>query len=143
MSNRVQAAMREWAEQSGPPAEIELAVMAEFDRVGRVRVRRRWALTVAAVAAGGVIAWMGWRGPEAPVKQVASLNAEEPFTALPYVVQPAAYERTEVIRMTVPVSELIAAGFSMQAEAGAEVEADVLLGQDRRARAVRLVAISQ
>jgi hypothetical protein len=42
-----------------------------------------------------------------------------------------------------PVSELIAAGFRMQtADLGAEAEADVIVGQDGRARAVRLVSVS-
>jgi invasion protein IalB len=61
------------------------------------------------------------------------------FIALPYVVQPAQYERIEVLRMSVPVAELIAAGLRVQADPGELVEADVLFGQDRRARAVRIV----
>jgi hypothetical protein len=132
-------AVRDWVDQSGPPPEIEQAVLAEFDRVGRVRVRRQWALAAVVVAASALIAWTAGRRPPAPEVQMAAQSAEPPFTALPYVIQPAAYERTEVIRMTVPVSELIAAGFAMETDLGLEVEADVLLGQDRRARAVRLV----
>jgi hypothetical protein len=59
------------------------------------------------------------------------------------VIQPAEFERTEVVRMNVPVAELIAAGLQMQADPGGSVQADILLGQDRRARAVRLVPISE
>ncbi len=71
------------------------------------------------------------------------VQTEQVFTALPYVVQPAMYERTEVLRMTVPVAELIAAGVRVHADPGAHVEADVMVGQDGRARAVRLVSISE
>jgi hypothetical protein len=117
---------------------VERAVLAEFDRSVRARRRSRWVLGAAAVAAGVVIAWSGARSP-----RMEPIPAEQVFTALPYVVQPALYEQTEVLRMRVPVAELIAAGMPVQADPGAHVEADVMVGQDGRARAVRLISISE
>ncbi len=56
---------------------------------------------------------------------------------------PGPYERVEVVRMKLPVAALIAAGFRMQtADLGAQAEADVIVGQDGRPRAVRLISIS-
>ncbi|MEO5923277.1 MAG: hypothetical protein ABIR70_05560 [Bryobacteraceae bacterium] len=134
IDDRLRAA---WADQPGPGTEIEMAVLAEFDRTVRSRRRSRWMMTAVTVAAGVVIAWIGARSPQV-VREVAPVQ-EQAFTALPYVVQPAAFEQTEVLRMSVPVAELIAAGLPMQADPGTHVEADVVVGQDGRARAVRLV----
>jgi hypothetical protein len=61
---------------------------------------------------------------------------QEVFLKIPYVVPPAPYERTAVIRMNVPVAALIAAGFTMNTPASDSVSADVLVGQDGRPLAV-------
>ena len=59
---------------------------------------------------------------------------------IPYVAPLAPYERTQVVRMSVPVTALIAAGFEVHArDIGAAVRADVLIGQDGRAYAIRRV----
>lgn len=63
-------------------------------------------------------------------------SGQEVFQRIPYVVPPAPYERTEVVRMDVPVAALISAGFKMSAVAGDSVPADVLVGQDGRPLAV-------
>jgi hypothetical protein len=63
-----------------------------------------------------------------------------PFIRLPYVAAPAPYERTEVMRMDVPITALIAVGLEVHVpDVGAAVRADVLVGQDGRALAIRLV----
>ena len=65
---------------------------------------------------------------------------EEPFVSIPYVVPAASYERTQVIRTEVPVAALRSAGLTVQLlDVGASVRADVLVGQDGRALAVRLI----
>jgi hypothetical protein len=46
--------------------------------------------------------------------------------------------------MEMPVAALIAAGFPFAtSDAGAEASADVIIGEDGRARAVRLISISE
>ena len=67
----------------------------------------------------------------------------EVFLKIPYVIPPAPYERTEVVRMDVPVAALIEAGFSMNAAAADSVPADVLVGQDGRPLAVGFPEIRQ
>ena len=91
----------------------------------------RW--TVAALAAAGVILAVALlHRPLAPQVQ----PMQEVFLRVPYVVPPAPYERTEVIRMDVPVAALISAGFKMNFPAADSVPADVLVGQDGRPLAV-------
>jgi hypothetical protein len=63
-------------------------------------------------------------------------TTQEVFLQIPYVVPPAPYERTEVVRMDVPVAALIAAGFRLDAPAADSISADVVVGQDGRPLAV-------
>lgn len=68
-----------------------------------------------------------------PVKQES-----QPFLPIPYTVPLAPEERATVVNMQVPVAALIAAGFKVAtADPGAVVDADVLVSQDGRARAIR------
>jgi hypothetical protein len=140
MSERLNEAMDRWRAETGeigPPPEIQRAVLAEFDRSVRSRRRVHWIATVAAVAAAlAVVVWSG-RQPTSAVTEPTIQPGD--FVALPYVIQPARYERTEVVRMSVPVAELIAAGLTLRGDPGSQVQADIVIGQDGRARAVRLV----
>jgi len=68
----------------------------------------------------------------------------EAFMAVPYVVQLAPWERTEVVRMQVSLSALRTLGFQVHtAETGGSVTADVLCGQDGRVVAVALLPDSR
>ncbi len=68
---------------------------------------------------------------------------EQPFIAIPYTLPLDPYERADVVRMDLPVTALIAAGLPMGAlDPAARAQTDVLVGQDGRARAVRLISIS-
>jgi hypothetical protein len=69
--------------------------------------------------------------------------ARNTFMPIPYVIAPAPYERTAVVRMDVPVAALIAAGFEVRSVAGATLAADVLIGQDGRPLAVSLISDSR
>ena len=89
----------------------------------------RWAAAAIAVTAAVLIAVTTHRVREIPPRQ-------EVFLKIPYVIPPAPYERTEVVRMDVPVAALIQAGFTMNAAAADTVPADVLVGQDGRPLAV-------
>ena len=131
--------------ETGAPFEVERAVLAEFDRVKRRKRARIWAAAAAALAASVTVVWMAEKRPvqNPPAPVAVEAESEEPFVPIPYVLPPAPFERVEVVRMSLPVSELIAAGFRMQtADLGAEAEADVIVGQDGRLRAVRLISIS-
>lgn len=79
------------------------------------------------------------RPVRAPRKAAAA--AEGPFLEMPYVAPLAPYERVEVVRMDMPVAELTAEGLDVRVpDTGATVLVDVMLGQDGRAHAIRLVS---
>ena len=84
-----------------------------------------------------------------PVKRAAKRRVtsaskrEAPFIAIPYTLPLDPRERVDVVRMDMPVAALIAAGLPVgMADPTGQVRTDVLVGQDGRARAVRLVAIA-
>ncbi len=145
---RLDDAMRRLAaelEEAETPAHVELAVLAEFDRVrrrGRTKVLLAAAASVAACVAG---TWLIEKPPASKVEAPLAVEAEseQPFIPIPYVLPPAPYERVEVVRMKLPVSALVAAGLPLRtADPGAQAEADVIVGQDGRPRAVRLISIT-
>jgi len=73
----------------------------------------------------------------------AAAPEPEPFYPIPYTAPLAPGEWTRVERMKIPVGALIAVGFHvMVSDPAATVEADVLVSQDGRARAIRPLSIS-
>jgi hypothetical protein len=67
--------------------------------------------------------------------------AEEQFTPMPYVIPPAPYERTSVVRTEVPLQIMLSAGFQVQGEdPSSSTLADVIYGEDGRILALRLVS---
>jgi len=93
------------------------------------------AATTAACAAVGLMLLP----PAARPRKTAEVEA--PFVEMPYVAPLAPYERTEIVRMDVTVASLEAAGLEVHVpDTGATVLADILLGQDGRAHAIRLVS---
>lgn len=122
------------------PANSEAKLLAEFDTAHRPAARgfRWWIPATAALAASATLALVAFHRP-APARRLAA----EPFIEIPYIAPLAPYERTSIVRMDVPVSALIAAGFDVHAvDTGAALRADVLFGQDGRAHAIRLVSNS-
>ena len=122
------------------PADREAQLLAAFDAAPHPAPRRfRWWLPAAAALATALaIAAVVIHRP-IPAPRIAS----EPFIEIPYIAPLAPYERTSIVRMEVPVSALIAAGFDVHAvDTGAVLTADVLFGQDGRAHAIRLVSSS-
>lgn len=117
-----------------PPA----ALLAEFDAGfapgGRGR-RLAWLPAIAGGAACVAVA-LALLQP-APMRRTAPEHA---FVPIPYVAPLAPYERPQVVRMDVPMMALVAAGVPVHApDLSGAVTADVLVGQDGRALAVRLV----
>jgi hypothetical protein len=151
MNDRLSSAMDRLSAECAtaqPPPEIEAAVLAEFDRERRRKRRSSiLALGAGAIAASIIAILILEYGPfvRRPTHVIyvsgEVRESEQPFVPIPYLAPPAPYERIEVVRMELPVAALIAAGLSVRtADPGARVEADVLVGQDGRARAVRLVS---
>jgi hypothetical protein len=73
------------------------------------------------------------------VRQAA--EDSEPFVQIPYTVPLSPEETVTVLRMEIPVAALIAAGFNVgNLDPGGVVNADVLVSQDGRARAIRIAS---
>jgi hypothetical protein len=70
-------------------------------------------------------------------------SAAEPFVAIPYTVPLAPDERAAVVRLALSPSAFAAVGFPLPAiDPGNDTLADVLVGEDGRAHAIRIVADS-
>ena len=150
MNERLTSAMRRLAEESALqqlPPQVEAALLAEFER--EWRRKRRLPVMIAGAIAASILTFMALEhppfdqhaAPASPVGiELAPVAQEAPFVPIPYLAPPAPYERIEVVRMQVPVAALIAAGVPVRtADPGGRVEAEVMIGQDGRAHAVRLV----
>jgi hypothetical protein len=122
-----------------PGAVVEARVLKALD--GSRVPAWRWAMA-AMVAAGACLgAW--WALQNTPVPDATQMADNRPFLNIPYTVPLAPEESAVVWRERIPVSQLIAAGFHVQvSDPSAVVEADVLVSQDGRARAIRPVSIS-
>jgi len=69
-----------------------------------------------------------------------SESSEEPFVAIPFTVPLAPEERATVMRVSLSPSAIAAIGFPLPAiDPGNVVEADLLVGEDGRAHAVRII----
>jgi hypothetical protein len=127
------------------PENLEARLLAEFDAAARTGSRqvRGWFLPTTAALAASLVGALLIHQP-GPAPHVAEAPAgDQPFVQIPYVAPRAPYERAEVMRMKVPLTALIAAGFEVHSpDIGAAVNADVLVGQDGRALAIRLVPSS-
>ena len=79
--------------------------------------------------------------PPAPTETLAENDA--PFVPIPFTAPLAPYERADVVRVELPVSALIAAGLPVRVpDPAARARADLLVSEDGRARAVRLISVS-
>jgi hypothetical protein len=128
--------LREWQAPDAPPW-LEARVIRRRD----ARWRTRFVAAMALAAAFSAAVFLVVRQP-APVSGVAAVaTEEEPFVPVPNVLPLDSYETGRVLRMDLPVSALTNAGFSLPAaDPTGTVTADVLVGEDGRAHAVRLVS---
>jgi hypothetical protein len=132
------------------PGHIEARLRMEFRRQKRRRNLVIWTpwLGVAAAASIALFVWVRSESqkpalaPEVAVHAVAPVAEEETdgFYPLPEAEALPAVENAMVVRVQLPVSSLQLMGVPVNEEsADLSVQADLLLGQDGLARAVRLV----
>jgi len=135
----------------------------------RVEFTRRIAVTTAIAASLLAFAWLSKKPvekppsktiavaqeiqpvPVAPVspaahkrrpKRAAPTDPEPQFVRIPYSMPLAPYEHAEIVRMEMPVSALAAAGIRISTpDTSARAQADLVIGEDGMARAVRLISI--
>ncbi len=146
---QVTSTLRAYAGHSwdaGAPPRVEGALVAAFRQTNAARrpaVRwRAWASALAAGVAVFAIA-LGLLQPRNPVPAVAAEEQVEVATdyfPLQYGTDLTALEGAPVIRMEFPRTVLASFGLPMNPQRAAEpVQADVVLGRDGIARAIRFV----
>ena len=89
-----------------PPAGLENAVMAEFDRAHRRRPVRTWAMCGALAAS--LLAGVLLMRPSPKTAAPADTTESQAFYPIPYTPPLEPYERVMVVQKSVPVTELIA-----------------------------------
>ncbi|MBI3678866.1 MAG: hypothetical protein HY235_00420 [Acidobacteria bacterium] len=121
------------------PAAVETAVVAAF-RGRKQKFLKRWPAWAAVpiAAAALLIAVLLWRSdkpqPAAPVEMVTE------FVPLRYGKPLEPGEPIQLIRIQVPQAELLRLGMPVAPDSGARlVKADVVLGEDGLAKAIRFV----
>jgi ferric-dicitrate binding protein FerR (iron transport regulator) len=129
--------------------DVEKRLLTEVRAISRARRRRTW-LGVSSVAAALLvgIALYAWRigdrqpsatvlSPSAPEEEIAEIATE--FLPLPYSHVPMNTGST--VRIEVPATALVSFGLAPTdfREGDGKVQADVLIGEDGLARAIRFV----
>lgn len=150
-----------------PSPGLENVLLKEFDAHRRPSRLRYWGLAAAASVVLGL--WLMPRQaspppephiaravpappvqpPARPVARVRRksvrkkpVEPEPEFVRIPFSPPIAPYERTEIVRMDLPVAALTAAGFNVTTpDTSATAQADLLIGEDGMAHAVRLISI--
>jgi hypothetical protein len=134
--------LRELAEISPQSASIETERrLLEIFRARQWR-KRAWKYT-AAVAASlliGGVSYALWQGHERKTAVPESSYVSPPgFLVLPYAQSDVPLEHAVVVRVTIPPTEASAWGVPFDPGGRKRISADLLIGQDGMARAVRFV----
>ena len=144
LQNRFRELANAVPQKASPVVEERLRV--EFRT--RLNHRRRFtdrvaqAAAVAGVAAGLYLVWSDLasrRGTDQQTTEISRERQRSDFVALPYAQSEVPLEGPVIVRVQIPVSELSAMGLAFApATAQERVDAELLVGQDGVARAVRL-----
>jgi hypothetical protein len=132
-----------WAEsrelESPPNIEARGQLAAGIQALGIRQRRFRWMpIAAAAIAAGFALMVIGPHRTHPSVSGHVN-RATDSFVGITYLPPLDPRENAVIVRMDLQVASLIAAGYGVTAEPDAIVPADVLVGQDGRARAVRVL----
>ena len=117
---------------------VDREVIGWGQRVGRGESRRpllSWLSAAAVIAAAVSFVMVAPHG-----KRAIADRSEAPFIEIPYLPALDARENTAIVRMNIRVATLHSFGFHIDGDPEALVAADVLVGEDARAHAVRVVS---
>ena len=124
--------------------EREQALLAAFDAhwAQPCRGASRWSFGAAAALAGAIVGLNWLVVSNSP--RVDPLPPEPAFDSTGFVPWPGAeawppFESGSLVRVDLPVSELLTLGLPVPQSTVSVVQADVVIGQDGLARAVRFV----
>jgi hypothetical protein len=125
--------------QAGPLIEAQLIAAFREHHPKKISIQRYWRQVAASVvaAAGLFFAWSHWRVTKPPAPAAVSEAAE--FIALPYSQSGVPMEQPVIVRMSVSAGTLTSMGVSLPLPPQESVDAELLVGQDGVARAVRIL----
>ncbi|MGI9069984.1 MAG: hypothetical protein ACR2JB_01310 [Bryobacteraceae bacterium] len=131
---------------SAVPQNASPALEDRLRTAFRTRVhQRRWkyvarVAAAAVIAAGLYLAWTHKRGSDQETAVTTPVHHRSGFIALPYAQSDVPLEQPVIVRVQIPASQLGGMGMPFAHLAAEEkVNADLLVGPDGIARAVRLV----
>jgi hypothetical protein len=133
-----------WGRQLGlrnPPlagARSQLLTRMASLPIGRRAVRWMPATAAAIAAALALVVMTAHR--KAPVAGRAANQSAAAFVEIPYLPLIDPRENATIVRMNIRVATLIAVGYRVTADPDTIVPADVLVGEDGRAHAVRVLS---
>ena len=111
-----------------PPPELEEKLKLQIRPV-----RKRWPVFLAVAALVLLAAFVRkepWKGR--PIESAVTPVASTPLVPIPYAEPVYGTERTELVRVNIPVAQLISWGFSASGtDPSSRVNADVLMGEGR------------
>jgi Putative zinc-finger len=132
---RVDASISNWSGYNAPP------LFGQRERLAGKMLphhapSRGWAWAIpVALAAGLAAVWFIPQKTPAPPR-----ISESRFIEIPYLAPLAPNENTTVVRMDLQVATLQAAGYRVNADPAVTVPVDVLVGEDGRPHALRVLA---
>jgi hypothetical protein len=123
--------------QAGPLVEAQLIAAFRERHPTKIPLARHWRQVAASLVAGGLLffAWSHWRVTKPPAVDSETAG----FIALPYSQSGVPMEQPVIVRINVPASTLTSMGISLPLPPQENVDAELLVGQDGVARAVRIV----
>lgn len=138
------AALAKSMRPAGAPARVEQALLRAFREKHQARKPSGawWRVWATAAAAAVVVAVLALRpGPDAPATpEVAAEEVATDYIPMGLATSLVPSEFTHVVRISLPRSEMVRFGFPAPANPGdSRVKADVMLGEDGIARAIRFV----
>ena len=130
--------------QNPPPSDAREQLAARLALPPAQRRTIRWmpaacAAVAATIAAALVLAAVAPH-KKLPAGSRAGLWSDPAFVGIPYLPPLDPNENTAIVRMNIRVATLIAVGYRVTADPETIVPADVLVGEDGRAHAVRVLS---
>jgi anti-sigma factor RsiW len=124
----------------GAPKRIEDVLLRQLPLPIRRRRLRVWEWTGGVAAAAALAVGFIWLQHPIPVpKDAATDQARSGFVALPFAEETSAEEQTDVVRVSLSGESLLAMGIPVSSDLlDQQVQADVEIGMDGTARAIRL-----
>ncbi|HEX4808613.1 MAG TPA: hypothetical protein VH325_06780 [Bryobacteraceae bacterium] len=125
--------------EAGQEVEAELIAAFRARHSQNKRLRFSWKQLAASLAIGALLYFAWSHRPVTPHPHSPAVVEEAAFFALPYAESGVPLEQSVIVRMRIPASTLVSLGMRLSVPPEKSVNAELLVGQDGVARAVRIV----